>query len=61
VTVKSGPKKFHSKKQVDGKYSKVLNTTGKYKIYCTLHPGMQMTITVKPAPVTTTTAYPPAT
>ena len=59
VVVKKGPKKFKSKKQVQGKYSKVLVDPGKYQIYCTLHPGMTLKLTVKPAPVTTTLPPPP--
>ena len=59
VYVKSGPEKFHSKKQGYGyTFSKVFKKPGSYSIYCTLHPSMTMKITVTapiPAPTTTTT------
>jgi plastocyanin len=63
VVVKKGPQKFKSKKQADGKYSKVLLQPGTYRIVCTLHPGMEMKLTVEPAPSPTTvpTTAPPAT
>ena len=63
VVVKKGPQKFKSKKQADGKYSKVVLKPGAYRIVCTLHPGMEMKLTVKPAPPPTTvpTTAPPAT
>lgn len=63
VVVKKGPQKFKSKKQAEGKYSKVLLEPGTYRIVCTLHPGMEMKLTVEPAPPPTTvlTSAPPAT
>jgi plastocyanin len=57
------PEKFMSKKQADGKYRRQLLTPGKYKIVCTLHPGMEMKVTVVETVATTTTSSsaPPAT
>jgi plastocyanin len=61
VTATKGPKKFHSKQQSSGKYSKVLALPGTYKIVCTLHAGMKMTLVVEtpPPPTTAPTAPPP--
>lgn len=40
-------KKFHSGAYASGaKYSQTLKKPGKYKLYCTFHRGMKMTITV---------------
>lgn len=47
VTVKSGPVRFHSKDKRSGTYSKKLKTAGTYKIYCSIHPDMRQTITVR--------------
>ncbi len=60
VTVVSGPEKFHSGDQDTGTYSHVMVKPGTYKIVCTFHPGMEMTLKVKKAPAnaTTTTAPP---
>ena len=59
VKVKKGPQKFESEKQASGKLKEVVLEPGKYKIVCTLHPGMEMKMTAKlPAPVVTTTAPP---
>lgn len=60
VKVKKGPQKFASKKQASGKFSKVLLEPGKYRIVCTLHPGMEMQLTVTPPPLVTTTTPPTA-
>jgi len=55
------PKKFKSKRQADGKYKRTLLDPGVYKIVCTLHPGMDMKVTVTaPPPTTSTTPPPPA-
>jgi plastocyanin len=48
VTVTKGPKKFSSKTQVKGSFSKKLTKAGTYTILCTIHaPGMKMTVTVR--------------
>ncbi len=62
VVVEKGPQKFKSKIQTQGKFSKVIKEPGKYRIVCTLHPGMTMTLrAVEPPPDTTATTAPPAT
>jgi plastocyanin len=60
VTVVSGPEKFHSGDQDTGTYSHTMVKPGTYKIVCTFHPGMEMTLKVKKAPAnaTTTTSAP---
>ncbi len=62
VTVVSGPQKFRSVDQSSGTYSRVMSKPGVYKIVCTFHPGMDLTLTVRnvKAPRTTTTAAPTA-
>ncbi len=56
VVVRNGPKKFKSKVQSKGTYSQTMKKAGKYTIYCTLHSGMDMKLTVeKAAPTTTST------
>ena len=60
VSDKKNPEKFKSKKQSSGKFKHVMGTPGDYKIVCTLHPGMEMKLTVNPAPPPTTTTAPPA-
>jgi plastocyanin len=47
VTVTSGPAKFHSKTQVLGGYSHLFTKRGTYRLYCTLHTDMRMTVVVK--------------
>jgi plastocyanin len=47
VTVTSGPKKFHSRTQTSGTYSAIPHTPGTYKIVCTIHAGMAMTLKVR--------------
>ena len=62
VTVVSGPEKFHSGDQSSGAYSHTMAKPGTYKLVCTFHPGMDMTINVKKAPRgATTTTTPPST
>jgi plastocyanin len=46
VKVKSGPVKFHSSTQYRGNYSHTFQRAGTYKLYCTLHPNMKMTVIV---------------
>lgn len=49
--VPKGAKKFHSGAYASGaKYSQTLKKPGKYKLYCTFHQGMTMTITVTKKP-----------
>ena len=48
VKVKSGPVTFNSGKLLrGGSYSHRFTVRGTYKLYCTLHPGMTMTVTVR--------------
>lgn len=48
VSVKKGPRTFHSTVQTKGTFSKKLNTKGTYTIICTIHqPDMKMTVKVK--------------
>jgi plastocyanin len=44
VTVVKGPQKFRSKQQSSGTFSRVIKKPGTYKIVCTLHPGMEMSL-----------------
>jgi plastocyanin len=46
VRVKSGPVKFHSRTQHAGSYSHTFLRRGTYRLYCTLHPYMKMTVVV---------------
>ena len=60
VTVVGGPQKFHSGDQSSGTYTHTMTKVGTYRIVCTFHPGMVMTLKVKKAPklapTTSTTA-----
>ena len=47
VTVKRGPVKFHSGTKRSGHYTKRLRRGGTYKIVCTIHSGMGMTLKVR--------------
>jgi plastocyanin len=47
VTVTAGPAKFRSATQTKGRFSKKLTKKGTYKIVCTIHPKMLMTIKVR--------------
>jgi len=38
VTVKKGPRKFHSKTKTSGTYSKTIRKRGTYRYICTVHP-----------------------
>lgn len=49
VTVVSGPEKFHSSDEASGTYTHTVTKPGTYKIVCTFHPGMTMTLKVKKA------------
>jgi plastocyanin len=46
VKVRSGPVKFRSATQFHGNYSHTFRRAGTYKLYCTLHPDMKMTVIV---------------
>ena len=47
VTVKSGPQQFRSVTQASGTFTRRLTKAGTYKIICTIHPGMAMTLKVR--------------
>lgn len=47
VSVKSGPVRFHSRTQYSGSYSHTFLRSGTYRLYCTLHPYMKMTVVVR--------------
>ena len=47
VTVTRGPVKFHSRTQRKGTYEKRMKRSGTYKIVCTIHAGMKMTLRVR--------------
>jgi plastocyanin len=47
VTVKSGPSKFQSATQALGSFSHVFRRQGTYRLYCTLHTFMKMTVIVR--------------
>ena len=47
VTVTAGPQKFHSATQTEGTFKRRLTKAGTYKIVCTIHPGMDMTLKVR--------------
>ena len=44
VKAVKGPQKFGSKQQSSGTFSRVIKKPGAYKIVCTLHPGMEMSL-----------------
>jgi plastocyanin len=39
--------KFRSGNKTSGRYSKKMRRGGTYKIVCTIHPGMDMTLKVR--------------
>jgi plastocyanin len=47
VTVTSGPVKFHSSTKKSGTFTKKVTRKGTYRIICTIHSGMKMTLKVK--------------
>jgi plastocyanin len=47
VVVKKGPAKFSSPIMDSGSYPKKLRRKGTYRIVCTLHAGMAMTVKVR--------------
>jgi plastocyanin len=46
VKVHKGPATFKSRTQIRGTYRHTFSTRGTYKLYCTLHPNMTMTVVV---------------
>lgn len=46
VKVRNGPAKFKSRTQIRGSYRYTFSARGTYKLYCTLHPNMTMTVVV---------------
>lgn len=50
VYVDSGPERFNSPTQASGSFLHRFKKAGRFKLYCTQHEGMTMTITVKKAP-----------
>jgi plastocyanin len=59
VTVDKGPQKFKSPNQSAGTYTRTFLKPGTYKIVCTFHSGMNLTLKVKaPKPPPTTTTPP---
>ncbi|MGH2868394.1 MAG: cupredoxin domain-containing protein [Solirubrobacteraceae bacterium] len=46
VKVRKGPAKFKSRTQIRGSYRYTFSARGTYKLYCTLHPNMTMTVVV---------------
>ncbi len=47
VVVKKGPVKFRSGTKSSGRFSRKLRRGGTYRIVCTIHPGMDMTLKVR--------------
>jgi plastocyanin len=47
VTVTSGPQKFRSGNRTGGSFSHKFTKRGTYKIVCTIHSGMRMTVKVR--------------
>ena len=46
VKVRRGPASFKSRTQIRGTYGHTFTASGTYKLYCTLHPDMTMTVIV---------------
>lgn len=44
VWATKGPAKFHSRTKAEGSYSRTIKRAGTYKVVCTIHPGMEMTL-----------------
>jgi plastocyanin len=47
VTVTRGPKRFHSSTKSRGTFVAIPHTRGTYRIVCTIHAGMKMTLKVR--------------
>jgi plastocyanin len=47
VAVRRGPVKFRSRTMARGNFAETLRRAGTYKIICTIHPGMEMTLRVR--------------
>ena len=46
VTVTRGPVKFRSSTKRSGTFTRTMRRRGTYRIVCTVHPGMRMTLRV---------------
>ena len=46
VTVRRGPVKFRSATKRSGTFTRTMRRRGLYRIVCTVHPGMDMTLRV---------------
>ncbi len=46
VSVRRGPVRFRSSTKRSGTYTRTMRTRGTYRIVCTIHPGMDMTLRV---------------
>jgi plastocyanin len=47
VVVHTGPTFFSSKTQVRGSFSRTFTKKGTYRLVCTIHPSMKMTLVVR--------------
>jgi plastocyanin len=47
VVVHTGPSSFSSRTQVRGSYSHTFTKRGTYRLVCTVHPKMRMTVVVR--------------
>jgi plastocyanin len=47
VVVHTGPSSFSSRTQVRGSYSHTFTRRGTYRLVCTVHPKMRMTVVVR--------------
>ena len=47
VTVKRGPVKFRTSTKSKGTFPKKMTRRGTYRIVCTIHPGMNLTLRVR--------------
>jgi plastocyanin len=47
VTVKRGPVKFRTSTKSKGTFRKKMTRRGTYRIVCTIHPGMNLTLRVR--------------
>ena len=47
VKVRRGPEKFGSRTKTSGRFSHKMRRGGRYRIVCTIHPGMAMTLKVR--------------
>jgi plastocyanin len=47
LAIKTGPVKFHSKKQVSGTYTHIFKVKGTYVLICKIHQAQGMKMTIK--------------